>query len=71
MYINMSDISGEIYGYIRYIGRNISKDYSNRLGSVYWYINNKVYYLVDLDVQLVCLVILNHFGTAFVYTVIF
>ncbi len=30
VYLNMSDIYGEIYRYIRYIGRNISKGYSNR-----------------------------------------
>ncbi len=34
---------------------------------MYWYKNNNVYYLADLDAQPVCLVILNHFGTAFVY----
>ncbi len=38
--------------------------------TVYWYKYNKVYYLADLNAQLVCQLILNHFGTAFVYTVI-
>ncbi len=55
---------------MRYIGRNISKDYSNR-GTVYWYKYNKVYHLADLNVQPVHLVNLNNFGTAFVYTDIF
>ncbi len=61
VYINMSDISGETYGKI------IQKDRS----PMYRYKYNKIYYLVDLDVQPVCLVIFNQFRTAFVYTVTF
>ncbi len=57
----MSDISGEIYRKIIQTDR----------GTVYWYKYNKVYYLADLDVQPVCLVILNYFGTAFVHTINF
>ncbi len=57
----MPDISGEIYQKIIQID----------MSTMYWYKYKKVYYFADLDVQMACLVILNHFGTAFVYTVFF
>ncbi len=40
VYIDMSDISREIYRYIRYIGRNISTDYFflNKHPSVGWFV---------------------------------
>ncbi len=60
-YIATFDIVEEIYWKIMQINRC----------TVYWYEYNKVCYLVDLDVQPVYLVILNNFGTAFVYTVTF